>query len=409
MKSKPRMIALTSVSGDSFLRDPRDFSLVLGGPIYQLLRRSHLTDDALGLVRQRIIVISLFCWLPLLVLSALEGKALGGSAAVPFLLDLEVHVRFLVAIPLLIAAELIVHQRMRFVVKQFLERNIIPENSVKRFDAAIASVFRLRNSVLAEVLLFAFVYIVGILIVWRHYIALETATWYATPSVAGSKLSLAGMWYGYLSLPIFQFLLCRWYFRIFIWAQFLWRVSRIDLNLVPTHPDRVGGLGFLSETVFAFIPLLIAHGALLAGLLGDRIYHLGATLPSFMLEILVLVIFLMCVVLGPLLVFAPQLAQARRMGLREYGTLAERYVRDFDAKWLRGGAPADERLIGSGDIQSLADLSNSFEVVRTMRIVPFTKESILRLAVVTVVPVAPLLLTMMSLEELLKKLLGILF
>jgi hypothetical protein len=403
------MIASTSVSGDSFLRDPRDFSLVLGGPIYQLLRRSHLTDDALGLVRQRIVVISLFCWLPLLMLSTLEGKVLRGGVVVPFLLDLEAHVRFLVATPLLIGAELLVHQRMRFVVKQFLEQNLIPENSMKRFDAAIASVFRLRNSVLAEVLLFALVYVVGILIVWRHYIALETATWYATPSVAGSKLSLAGMWYGYLSLPIFQFLLCRWYFRIFIWAQFLWRVSRIDLSLVPTHPDRVGGLGFLSVTVYAFIPLLIAHGALLAGLLGDRIYHLGATLPSFMLEIIVLVIFLMCVVLGPLLVFAPQLAHARRMGLREYGTLAARYVRDFDAKWLRGGAPTDERLIGSGDIQSLADLSNSFEVVRTMRIVPFTKESILQLAVVTVAPVAPLLLTMMPLEELLKKLLGILF
>jgi hypothetical protein len=403
------MTAPTLVSGDSFMRDPRDFSLVLGGPIYQLLRRSHLTDDALGLVRQRIVVISLFCWLPLLVLSALEGKMLGGSAAVPFLLDLEVHVRFLVAIPLLIAAELIVHQRMRFVVKQFLERNIIPKNSMKRFDAAIASVFRLRNSVLAEVLLFAFVYVVGILIVWRHYVVLETATWYATPSVEGSKLSLAGMWYGYLSMPIFQFLLCRWYFRIFIWAQFLWRVSRIDLSLVPTHPDRVGGLGFLSVTVYAFIPLLIAHGALLAGLLGDRIYHLGATLPSFMLEILVLVIFLMCVVLGPLLVFAPQLAHTQRLGLREYGTLAEQYVRDFDAKWLRGGAPSNERLIGSGDIQSLADLSNSYEIVRTMRVVPFTKETILQLAVVTVAPVAPLLLTMMPLEELVKKLLGILF
>jgi hypothetical protein len=409
MKSKPRMIALTSSSSDSFLRDPRDFSLVLGGPIYQLLRRSHLADDALGLVRQRIIVFSLFSWLPLLVLSALEGKALGGSAAVPFLLDVEVHVRFLVAIPLLIAAELVVHQRMRFVVKQFLERNIIPENAMKRFDGAIASVFRLRNSVLAEVLLIAFVYVFGVLIIWRHYMALDAATWYATPSAAGSKLSFAGMWYGYVSLPIFQILLCRWYFRVIIWARFLWQVSRIDLSLVPTHPDRVGGVGFLSETVYAFVPLLLAHGALLAGLLANRIYYLGATLPSFMLEILVLVIFLMCVVLGPLLVFAPQLAQARRMGLREYGALAERYVRDFDAKWLRGGASADERLIGSGDIQSLADLSNSFEVVRTMRIVPFTKESILQLAVVTVAPVAPLLLTMMSLEELLKKLLGILF
>jgi hypothetical protein len=381
----------------------------LGGPIFQLLRRSHLTDDTLGLVRQRIIVFSLFCWLPLLALAALESKLLGGTVTVPFLLDLEVHVRFLVAIPFLIVAELVVHQRMRFVVKQFSERNLIPENAMTRFDAAVASVFRLRNSVLAEVLLIAFVYVFGILIIWRHYMVLDAATWYATPSATGSKLSFAGMWYGYVSLPIFQFLLCRWYFRIFIWARFLWQVSRIDLSLVPTHPDRVAGLGFLSETVYAFVPLLLAHGALLAGLLGDRIFHLGATLPSFMIEVLVLVIFLMCVVLGPLLVFTPQLAHAKRMGLREYGTLAERYVRDFDAKWLRGGAPADERLIGSGDIQSLADMGNSFEVVRTMRIVPFTKEAILQLAVVTVAPVAPLLLTMMSFEEILKKLLGILF
>ena len=106
-------------------------------------------------------------------------------------------------------------------------------------------------------------------------------------------------------------------------------------------------------------------------------------------------------VLGPLLVFAPQLAQAKRMGLREYGTLAEHYVRKFDAKWLRGGASADEPFVGSADIQSLADLSNSFEVVRTMRIVPFTKETIIQLAAATVVPIAPLLLTMMSLEDIL--------
>ena len=196
-------------------------------------------------MRQRIIVISLLAWLPLLVLSALEGQVLGGSAAVPFLLDVEVHVRFLVALPLLIVAELVVHQRMRFVVQQFLERNLIPESAMPRFDAAIASAFRLRNSVLAEVLLIAFVYVVGILIVWRHYMALDTATWYATPSAEGSKLSLAGMWYGYVSLPIFQFLLLRWYFRLFIWTRFLWQVSRIELSLVPTHPDRVGGLGFL--------------------------------------------------------------------------------------------------------------------------------------------------------------------
>jgi hypothetical protein len=389
--------------------EPPDFSLVLGGPLFQLFRKAHLTGDALELVSQRIVVISLFAWLPLLALSALEGQLLGGSAAVPFLLDVEVHVRFLVAMPLLIAAELVVHQRMRSVVQVFLERNLIPESAMPRFNAAIASAFRLRNSVLAEVLLIAFVYVVGILIVWRHYTALDAATWYATPSVGGLRLSLAGMWYGYVSVPFFQFLLFRWYFRLFVWARFLWQVSRIELSLVPSHPDRAGGSGFLSNTVYAFIPLLLAHGALLAGNLANRIFYLGAALPDFKLEIAVAVGFVLCMVLGPLLVFSPQLAQVKRTGRREYGTLAERYVREFDAKWLRGGAPADEPLVGSGDIQSLADLGNSYEVVRTMRVVPFTKEAILQLAAVTMAPIVPLLLTLMPLEELLKKLFGILF
>ena len=97
------------------------------------------------------------------------------------------------------------------------------------------------------------------------------------------------------------------------------------------------------------------------------------------MEIATLVVFLLFVVVGPLLVFTPQLAQAKRTGNLEYGTLAERYVRAFDAKWLRGEAPADEPFIGSGDIQSLADLGNSLEVVRSMRIAPITRDGILRL------------------------------
>ena len=391
------------------LHHPPDFSLVLGGPLFQLLRRAHLSDDALLLVRQRVIVIVLLAWLPLLLLSALEGNLWGGSTVVPFLFDIEVHIRFLVALPLLILAEIVVHRRMRPLLQQFLERNLIPENAMTRFESAIASAFRLRNSVLAEVLLIALVYGFGVLIVWRHYSALDTATWYATPSVAGSQLSLAGIWFGYVSLPIFQFLLCRWYFRLFIWAHFLWQVSRIELSLVPTHPDRLGGLSFVSGQVYAFTVLAVAHGALLAGNLANRILFLGAELTQFKAEIAVMLIFLMCIILGPLLFFVPQLAQAKRTGSREYGVLAERYVREFDSKWLRGGAPAGEPLVGSSDIQSLADLGSSFQVVREMRIVPIKRDDVLRLVVATLLPIVPLALTMMSLEELLKTLFGVLF
>jgi hypothetical protein len=270
----------TSMPGDAsgLIGTSPDFSLVLGGPLFQLLRRAHLADDALMMVRQRVIVIALFAWLPLLVLSAVEGRLLGARVAVPFLLDIEVHIRFLVAMPLLIVAELVVHRRMRPLVQQFLERKLVPEREMPRFEAALASAFRLRNSVLAEVLLIAFVYGVGILIVWRHYVALDAATWCATPSAEGPKFSLAGTWYACVSVAFFQFMLMRWYFRLFVWARFLWQVSCIELNLVPTHPDRVGGLSFLANTVYAFAVLAVAHGAMLAGPLANRIFFVGATL-----------------------------------------------------------------------------------------------------------------------------------
>ena len=395
-------------SGDPPARDPDDFSVVLGGPLYQLIRRAHLAGDALQLWRRRIVVIALVAWLPLLILSMLEKRAWGDAVAVPFLLDIEVHVRFLLTLPLLIVAELVVHQRMRPLVRQFLERGLLPDASRARFDAAVAAAQRLRNSAVAEGLLIALVYVVGLL-VWPHYGELNVATWYAVPARGGRELSPAGWWFVYVSLPLFQFILLRWYFRLFVWIRFLAQVARCTLSLVPTHPDRVAGLGFLSGSVVAFAPLLAAHGTLLTGVIANRIFFQGAALLEFKVELVVVVAFLLLVVLGPLLLFTPHLATARRVGLREYGTLAQRYVRAFDDKWLRGGASAGEPLVGSADIQSLADLGNSFELVRSMRVVPITRDALLQLAVITLLPVAPLLLTMISLEELLKRLLQVVF
>jgi hypothetical protein len=334
------------------LRDAQDFSLVHGGPLFQLLLRARLSSTGMTLMARRMIVFVVITWVPLLVLAALEGNLLATNVTVPFLLDLETHIRFLVVVPLLLAAELIVHRRLLSVTRTFLDRNLIPQAAMPRFDAAIMSAFRLRNSVPIEVLLVVSVYVIGVLFVWRRFIAIDVSTWYGVPSATGSNLTHAGLWYAYLSLPLFQFLLLRWYFRLLIWMRFLWQVSRIDLSLIPTHPDQVGGLGFLANTVYGFSVLLTAHGAMLAAQITNRIFFTGAALFDFKVEIAVMVAFLMCVVFGPLLVFSPQLARAKRTGLNEYGTLAERYVRGFDGKWLRNGTQDIEALMGSADIQS---------------------------------------------------------
>jgi hypothetical protein len=386
---------------------PDQFSLAQGGLLFEVLRRLRLSDAVLSEARPRVIAMVSLAWLPLLLLATLDGLMLGGRVDVRFLLDVEAHLRFLVAAPLLILAEVAVHRRLPPLLQQFLVRNLVPPASMDRFRAAVASAFRLRNSLLAEALILALVYGVGVMIVWRHFEVLDAATWYATPTAAGPKLTLAGFWYGYVSVPIVQFLLLRWYWRMLIWARLLWQISRVELRLVPAHPDRYGGLGFLSTTGYVFTMFAAAHGVLMAGPIASRIFFAGATLTDFGSQISGLLLFLLCVVLGPSLFFMPQLAAAKQAALLEHGALAERYVRGFGAKWLRTGDGAGEALLGTADIQSQADLGSIYEVVRTMNITPVSIGAVAPIAAATLAPFVPLALTMVPLNELLKSLLGI--
>jgi hypothetical protein len=388
------------------------FSLVLGGPIFQLMVRSRLATPAFELMVRRIVFISLFAWLPLLLLSLVDGRAWGGDG-LPFLYDIEIQLRFLVALPLLIFAELLVHQRLRLVVGQFVERDIIAEEALPKFKEAISSAMRLRNSVAIELTLF-FLIFVGGHYAWSTISGMETleartGTWYAAATSGGVRLSPAGYWLVFVSVPLFQFFQVRWYFRLFVWARLLWQISRLELKLIPTHPDGTAGLGFLGESGAAFAPLLMAHGAVLAGLMANRIFYTGAKLTDFKLEVIGWVVFLLLIMLGPLHAYSPWLKRARRTGLREYGMLASRYVREFDRKWVRGGAPADEQLIGSGDIQSLADLGNSFQVVRNIPWFPYGRNAVMQLVVSILTPISPLVLTMIPLEELVDKVVGTIF
>jgi hypothetical protein len=383
-----------------------DFSLVLGGPVFQLFRRSHLAGDALELLFRRMVIITSAAWLPLLLLTYF-GSSVANVARLSFLHDVEVHVRFLIALPVLIVAELIVHLRIGPVVRRFVERRIVLPKDLPRFHSAIESAIRLRNSIPAEVGLLLVVYTVGLWF-WYGRVTINAATWYAKPG-GPWNLTPAGFWYVFVSIPIVQFLLLRWYLRLFIWFRFLWQVSRINLRLVSTHPDRAAGLGFLGKSAYAFGPILFAQGTLLAGVVASRVLYQGESLLSFKLQIAGFIAFFVFVILGPLLMFTPKMTQAKRRGLADYGLLAQRYVESFDEKWvLRNPIPSDE-LLGAADIQSLADLGNSYALVREMRSVPFGIEDISRLAGATAAPLLPLLLTIFSLEELLLRIIKTVF
>ena len=381
----------------NLLQDNDDFSLVLGGPLYNLYLRTRLSTPPLGLVRRRAVILSLACWLPLLLLSLVQGHALHG-VPVPFLLDVEVHVRFLAALPLLIVAELIAHKRIVVVVRQFLERHIIAPEERARFAEIISSTMRLRNSVLFEAVLLVFCFTLGQW-VWKEQLALNIPTWYEMNSGGGSYLTAAGYWYEFLSLPVFRFILFRWYFRLFLWYQLLWRVRALPLHLNLYHPDRAGGLGFLSASIFAFTPVLLAHTTFLAGFIGDRILHAGATLLTFRMEILGSLLFLLLLVLTPLSFFAVRLEKAQRVASVEYGILASDYVNDFRRKWVQHTSVEAEPLLGTPDLQSLADLGNAFKSISDMSVLPFSKDAVVRLIGILAIPLLPLALTMVPLKQ----------
>jgi hypothetical protein len=383
-------------------REPCDFCLVSGGPLYRLWRRTGLCGEDLELPRRRVLAIALITWVPLLLLSIAEGNAWTGSGTVSFLQDFETHARLLIAAPLLILAEVRAHRVLPQIVGQFVERGLIPDAARPRFDTAIASAMRLRNSVVPELLLIAFVYGVGMPLVWRDQLALGVTSWYATVEGGQLQPTLAGWWVALVSMPVLQFLVVRWYFRFFIWARLLWQVSRIKLKLEPTHPDGTAGLHFLARTGRAYYLVLLALGTVLAGMMANRIFYEGAKLLDFKVEILGTVGLLVFVVLGPLLVFMPQLRVTRREGMEEYGSLGQQYAREFNRKWIRGGRLGDETPLGSADIQSLADLRNGYLVVEGIRLTPFGMKDVTSLAATMLLPVAPLLLTTFSVEELLE-------
>jgi hypothetical protein len=197
--------------------------------------------------------------------------------------------------------------------------------------------------------------------------------------------------------------------RILIWFRFLWQVSKINLNLIPTHPDRCAGLAFLGKSAYAFGPILFAEGALLAGVIANRILYRGDSLQSLKLQIAGIVVFFILIILGPLTMFTPRMVSAKNRGLADYGLLAQNYVERFERKWIVHDLTSDEDLLGAADIQSLADLGNSYAVVREMRVVPFGLQDISRLAATAAVPLLPLLLTIFSPEELIMRVINVVF
>src|SRR5262245_30014790 len=369
------------------------FSLFQGGPLYWLSQRAGLAAGNRGRV-QLGLVLAAITWLPLLVLNTVHG---GMDTAVSFTWSLGTHTRFLVAIPLFLAAEATFGGRAREALGQIVDSKLVRPTDARSFAAILADAMRWRDSVLVEVALVAVT--IGLILGGvRGDLPVDVSSWRVTAAGTEGRFTPAGWWYAVVSLPVFQFLLWRWCWRLLVWWVLLWRVARLDLQLVPTHPDLAGGLGGLGVAHTDLAPLNFGVSAMLVASYAEDLLFGGVKLQTLVLPLTGIVLGMTALALTPLVFFAPRLLTVKQRGLLDYGLLAATYTQEFDAKWVRRGVPPEEPLIGTADLQSLADLGNSFEVIRSMRLVPFALYQAFLLAGAAAVPMLPLFLTVFPLD-----------
>ncbi len=386
-----------------------DVSLAEGGASSRLIERLahiHLREQK-GCVRLAIIL-ALVTWLPLVLLSALGGAALPGSVSRPFFQDITPHVRFLFALPLLVLADLVVGPNIIRVGTQFIVSGIVPEHCLGSFEEIAQSAIRLRESAVAELIVLAIAFATSTYNVHRE-LGTGVPSWLMRDSGSALNLTLAGWWYVLLSVPIYQFFLFRWIMRFCNWAVFLFRVSRLDLEMIPTHPDGAAGISFVGQVLAPTSVIILAASSVLCSSIGTQVIYRGAKIQEFAVAFAVFVIVAVIAFLVPFLVFLPKLAVTRRNGLLKYGALATRYTQLFDRKWTGSRGLAGEELLGTGDIQSLADIGNSFDRIDNMKLVPFTFSDLRALLFAAVLPAIPLALTQVSLKELAQILIKVLF
>jgi hypothetical protein len=384
------------------------FSLVQGGLIYRFQVAIRMAMPDRSGVLKRAYLISLFIWFPLLVFSFLQGRALDSQIQISFLRDFSVSIRLLIGLPLLVIAEALIDPRLNHAVKHFVESGLVSAELVTTFENVILQINRLRDSVLPGLLILAAAFIPSIWSREPGFIRHGMSTWHTIASPSGEKLSLAGWWFDFISLPLYRVMLFRWIWMIILWAIFLRRTTKIDLRCVATHPDGCGGLGFLVDGQLFFGLIGFASSAVIAGSFGNAIAYQGATVFSLKFLMITWCVLAVVVLAAPLLVVTPKLLKVKRKGIFAYGTLGTQYAREFDAKWVHGLSLHREEMLGTSDIQSLADLRNSFSVVEEMKVVLINKRTLMGLAVPTILPMIPLIMIATPADEVIRAVLKLL-
>lgn len=363
----------------------QEFSL-FGGPLQSIGRRLGLVRGSTNTLRLGV-ALGLLGWGVLVLLALLEGY----SQKLFSLTAVGIHVRLLVVIPLFFLCETWEGPQMAEYARYIVRSGLVPEVSLPALAADIRRVGRLKDSWLVELLFvlaaFALPAIEAITDLPRG-----TGSWVSVLGATGGTLTWMNVWYLAFCLPLFRFLMLRWLWRLGLWCYFLWRIEKLELRLIPTHPDGVAGLGYTELVQEDFAPLALAISAIFSAQFAEEIVSRRIGFEALYYLVPMVLLLNAVLFIGPLLIFLPKLTYCRWTGMSHYLGMASRYVSAFDHKWIQDKNATGESQLGTADLQSLADLTNSINVVREMRLIPASQRLLMELAACVIAPLVPLLL-----------------
>jgi hypothetical protein len=374
-----------------------------GGPPRRLQRSLGLVKPNAPRIVWRVVCTVLVGWVPLAVLAAAQDLALGADRTRALLLDFAVHARFLIAVPLFIIAEPVCFSRLGRTVRHFLDAGLVLEADRVRFDAAVASTRRLRDTLWAELatVLLAYAVIVALM---RYVPSAVIPVWHKSGGSGSLAFSAAGWWHALVSLPLLLVLFFGWLWRLLLWGRFLWCMSRLDLRLIPAHPDHAAGLQFVGYSLRAFSLLGLALGAIGAGMVANRVVHAGTPPTAYIHFVVALVVCVVVLFSGPLLVFTGKLFYAKWRGTFEYGALALSEGQQFERKWLNRAGGIDASVLEAPDFSATTDLYQVVANVYAMGVIPVDLRNLVFLMLATLLPFAPVALIAVPFDVVLTKL-----
>jgi hypothetical protein len=383
-----------------------ELSLVRDDLPYRLQRRVGLIPEGgFGIVR-RAIFFTLLTWLPLVLWAWFKGRALPGQVAEPLLQHFGIHARFLVAVPLFILGEGTLHALLGRLLPYFVTSGLVPAEGVGRFREIIHGVIQLRNLTRPWL-------VIAILVAAQAFLdppsmIAHELNWANEGAPGTFKLGFAGWWFHFVSRPVFSVLAAGWLWRLVLLTVLLKRIAGLNLALVPTHPDKTGGLGFLEKLTGAFSLFAFAISAVVASRLAHEVLYHGAHVNELKGVLAVFVAFIVLLCLAPLLVFAGPLTAAKRQALLDYGALVGRHGRLVKRRWIDGAEITDDAVLGAPELGPVADTQALYEAVSNMRAAPVGKAAILAIAVPLLIPLLLLFSIEVPVKDLLVQVLSLL-